>query len=313
MKVIRLEPMASPARSRDGGGALPRSTSGKAPPSTPFSSNTSHQPARASVSTPTTPASHHKPLAINTDAPPATPKDKTKSSSYYSSMWSPRKLMQRASRAFRGGKARRKKNKADGDSPTSVTSKGSDAASVLSLDELADEVHGGGGKQEEQHLEVVPEKIIHEANPSVVVNHQPAVAEEVEERIKTPEKDTAAVDEEPEKGAAPDPAPAPAVTDKLMVMKEATKKHAEEAGEDEAVRRFEGSRVKTAMEKRSEEEQPRRREVARSNDVIEEARSKLLERRQCSRVKALVGAFETVMDANHAAAGKPQLHLRKEA
>ncbi|BAH91532.1 Os02g0150200 [Oryza sativa Japonica Group] len=36
---------------------------------------------------------------------------------------------------------------------------------------------------------------------------------------------------------------------------------------------------------------------------------KLLEKRQCSRVKALVGAFETVMDAKPAgdgAAAKPQ-------
>ncbi|BAT13868.1 Os11g0440422 [Oryza sativa Japonica Group] len=83
-----------------------------------------------------------------------------------------------------------------------------------------------------------------------------------------------------------------------------------------------GSRVKTAMEKRLEEEQPRRWEMAWwSNDVIEEARSKLLEKRQCSRVKALLGAFETIMDAEPAGdgattiAGKPQhyLHRRQTA
>jgi hypothetical protein len=88
------------------------------------------------------------------------------------------------------------------------------------------------------------------------------------------------------------------------------------------VRRFKGSRVKTAMEKRLEEEQPRRWEMAWwSNDVIEEARSKLLEKRQCSRVKALLGAFETIMDAEPAGdgattiAGKPQhyLHRRQTA
>ncbi|PWZ21059.1 hypothetical protein Zm00014a_024003 [Zea mays] len=58
---------------------------------------------------------------------------------------------------------------------------------------------------------------------------------------------------------------------------------------------FRGRRVRTAMERRSEEEQPKRKEVARSNDVIEEAKSKLMEKRK-SKVKALVGAFETVMD-----------------
>uniref|UniRef100_A0A0E0P1G4 Calmodulin-binding domain-containing protein n=1 Tax=Oryza rufipogon TaxID=4529 RepID=A0A0E0P1G4_ORYRU len=99
----------------------------------------------------------------------------------------------------------------------------------------------------------------------------------------------------------------------VAVVKEAIKKQRDDddaaaenspAASDELVRRFKGSRVKTAMEKRSEEEQPRRREMARwSNDVIEEARSKLLEKRQCSRVKALVGAVETVMDAKSAGDG----------
>ncbi|KAL5664093.1 hypothetical protein ACJX0J_024201, partial [Zea mays] len=51
----------------------------------------------------------------------------------------------------------------------------------------------------------------------------------------------------------------------------------------------------TPKQRRSEEEQPKRKEVARSNDVIEEAKSKLMEKRK-SKVKALVGAFETVMD-----------------
>jgi hypothetical protein len=40
--------------------------------------------------------------------------------------------------------------------------------------------------------------------------------------------------------------------------------------------------------------------VARSNDRIEEACTKLLAKRQGSRVRALVGAFETV--------GKPRHH-----
>lgn len=62
---------------------------------------------------------------------------------------------------------------------------------------------------------------------------------------------------------------------------------------------FRGRRVRTAMERRSEEEQPKRKEVARSNDVIEEAKSKLMEKRK-SKVKALVGAFETVMDSPRA-------------
>jgi hypothetical protein len=66
--------------------------------------------------------------------------------------------------------------------------------------------------------------------------------------------------------------------------------------EDSSKLAFKGSKVKTAMEKRSEEEQPEKKEVARSNDVIEETKSRLLEKRK-SKVKALVGAFETVMDS----------------
>jgi hypothetical protein len=59
---------------------------------------------------------------------------------------------------------------------------------------------------------------------------------------------------------------------------------------------FKGRKVKTAMEKRTEEEQPKKKEVARSNDVLEETKSKLLEKKK-SKVGALVGAFETVMDS----------------
>jgi len=62
---------------------------------------------------------------------------------------------------------------------------------------------------------------------------------------------------------------------------------------------FKGRKVKTAMEKRSDEEQPKKKEVARSNDVLEEAKSKLMEKRK-SKVKALVGAFEVVMDSPRA-------------
>jgi hypothetical protein len=67
-------------------------------------------------------------------------------------------------------------------------------------------------------------------------------------------------------------------------------------GDDSSKLAFKGSKVKTAMEKRSEEEQPKKKEVARSNDVIEVTKSRLLEKRK-SKVKALVGAFETVMDS----------------
>ncbi|KAL5208619.1 hypothetical protein ABZP36_033054, partial [Zizania latifolia] len=328
-------PMASsPPRPHDR--ALPRSASGKAPSSSPFISATSRdQPA----STPTTPASSgRRTLSISCmhvtsdDAPPATPsKDKVKSSS----LWSPRKLMQRASRAFwRGGKSRRRKSKDNGDSVTSVTRKGSEPASVLSLDGLATDgvVHGDGSRQEKQHDdEVVPEKIIHEANAPVASHQPPVVVEEKECDMKAPEKEikiafAAAVEEEeqeedPKKASAgpvvaADVALSPLSDKFIMLVKEAMaaaaaveQKKTTTAATDELVwRGFQGSRVKTAMEKRPEEEQPRRREVARSNDVIEEARSKLLQKRQCSRVKALVGAFETVMDAKLVDAGKPQLH-----
>jgi hypothetical protein len=108
------------------------------------------------------------------------------------------------------------------------------------------------------------------------------------------------------------------VADKFVtVVKEAIKKQeAEEDEKEEAMRRFQGSRVRTALEARAESEQPRRREVARSNDVIEEARTKLLEKRR-SKVKALVGAFETVIDtkkdSDDAAAGKPEHHNRNKS
>ncbi|CAL5040258.1 unnamed protein product [Urochloa decumbens] len=69
--------------------------------------------------------------------------------------------------------------------------------------------------------------------------------------------------------------------------------------EESSTMTFMGRKVKTAMEKRSEEEQPKKKEVARSNDVLEEAKSKLMEKRK-SKVKALVGAFETVMDSPRA-------------
>ncbi|KAL5212801.1 hypothetical protein ABZP36_023648 [Zizania latifolia] len=324
----------SPARPPHDG-ALPRSASDKVPSSLPFVSTTRshHQPA----SMPTTPASsHRRTLSISCmaftsdDTPPATPSkdDKLKSSSsYYSSLWSPRKLMQRASRAFRrGGKSRRRKNKDNGGSVTSVASKGCESASVRSFDGLAidDVVHGDGARQEQimNDDEVVPEKIIHEAKAPVVSHQPPVVVEEEECDAKSPEKEITVVaaveegeeEEDPKKGGAAAPVAADvAATDKfVMVVKEAMAAAAAEEDKktisttDELVRRFQGSRVKTAMEKRSKEEQPRRREVARSNDVIEEARSKLLEKRQCSRVKALVGAFETVMDAKNVAAGKPR-------
>ncbi|XP_044428575.1 nascent polypeptide-associated complex subunit alpha, muscle-specific form-like [Triticum aestivum] len=66
---------------------------------------------------------------------------------------------------------------------------------------------------------------------------------------------------------------------------------------------FKGSRVKTAMEKRPEEAHPKK-EVSRSNDVLEETKSKLLEKKK-SKVKALVGAFEVVMDSPRASTPGP--------
>ncbi|XP_037467207.1 probable serine/threonine-protein kinase kinX [Triticum dicoccoides] len=67
---------------------------------------------------------------------------------------------------------------------------------------------------------------------------------------------------------------------------------------------FKGSRVKTAMEKRPEEAHPKKKEVSRSNDVLEETKSKLLEKKK-SKVKALVGAFEVVMDSPRASTPGP--------
>jgi len=181
-------------------------------------------------------------------------------------------------------------------------------------------------RHDDYHHEIVPEKIIREDSPPPA----PVVSEWKETAAAATTEDEEV--ETPKKGAAPAPEPVPepvvvvvaaaaaeddVVADKFVtVVKEAIKKH--EADEKkEAMRRFQGSRVKTAMEARPESEQPRRREVVRSNDVIEEARTKLLEKRQCSRVKALVGAFETVMDTKKdaavVAAGKPLHQFRKSA
>ncbi|XP_062227725.1 uncharacterized protein LOC133926008 [Phragmites australis] len=78
------------------------------------------------------------------------------------------------------------------------------------------------------------------------------------------------------------------------VEKDGASKH--RAIPEDSTLTFKGSKVKTAMEKRTEEEQPKKKEVAQSNDMIEDAKSKLLQKRK-SKVKALVGAFETVMDS----------------
>ncbi|ONM62912.1 hypothetical protein ZEAMMB73_Zm00001d000304 [Zea mays] len=184
--------------------------------------------------------------------------------------------------------------------------------------------------------------------PEAIVIATAATSKEEEEEVESPKKEAAlspapepiviaaaltSKDEEevesPKKEAALSPAPAPeaivavaavedVVADKFVtVVKEAIKKQeAEEDEKEEAMRRFQGSRVRTALEARAESEQPRRREVARSNDVIEEARTKLLEKRR-SKVKALVGAFETVIDtkkdSDDAAAGKPEHHNRNKS
>ncbi|KAJ1277914.1 hypothetical protein BS78_04G039300 [Paspalum vaginatum] len=324
---------------------LPRSSSEIADPPSPFSSNPAHHP----VSVPATPGLTSSSSfarmfsAATADTPPITPKGgKPKptpaaaAAAYYASLWSPRRLMQRAARAFRTSRSRRFKAKdAPGEERASASSGGKvyDAAAAAGS---ADPVHGsdgychGGGAatlQEQQHRHghdhpdsVPAEKIIHVANhhhhhapPPVVLTGEDECgktttpAEEKEATPAPPPVEEAV--ESPKKGD---------VADKFVtVVKEAIKKHeAEEQQQDEkkeAMRRFQGSRVKTAMEARPESEQPRRREVAPpSNDVIEEARSKLLEKRH-SRVRALVGAFETVMDANKdaAAAAKPQHHYRK--
>ncbi|XP_047078727.1 uncharacterized protein LOC124689211 [Lolium rigidum] len=311
--------MDSPA---DGGApGLRRSASAKQAPSpSPLSGNNASsqkQPPRASTST----SLARKAPSINciaatsTDTPPATPRGKTKqpssasSSSYYTSMFSPRKLMQRASRAFRGsGRSRRKKNAmapaavdgSDVDSPRSVVSKGSDADSVFSLD---DQITADGDVAKQQEEEVVPEKIIHEANPSPA----PIAAEQKDEGRDNTQEETSATKEEaePKKESAP-LAPEDNVADEIVAAKDAVKEkeQREEAIKAEVVKRFQGRRVRTTSTER--------RESARSNEAIEEARTKLLELRQGNRVQALVGAFETVMDSpqRRAAAGKPQLNLR---
>jgi hypothetical protein len=247
--------------------------------------------------------------APSTDTPPATPRGTTKqpssasasAASYYASMFSPRKLMQRASRAF--GRSRRRKHAAapaaadggDVDSPRSVASKGSDAESVFSLDDQI--TADGAAVAKKQEEEVVPEKIIHEANPSPA----PVAAEDHDEGHKeTLEKEE---EEEPKKQSV-DPAPEDDVADEIVAAKEAVKEQPEEEIKAEVVKRFQGRRVRTTSTER--------RDSVGSNEAIEEARTKLLELRQGNKVKALVGAFETVMDGNHrrAAAGKPQLNLR---
>jgi hypothetical protein len=189
-------------------------------------------------------------------------------------------------------------------------------------------------------LSPVPEAI-------VIATAATSKEEEEEEVVESPKKEAALspapepiviaaatskeeeVVESPKKEAALSSPPAPeaivavaavedVVADKFVtVVKEAIKKQeAEEDEKEEAMRRFQGSRVRTALEARAESEQPRRREVARSNDVIEEARTKLLEKRR-SKVKALVGAFETVIDtkkdSDDAAAGKPEHHNRNKS
>ncbi|CAM0946873.1 unnamed protein product [Alopecurus aequalis] len=309
MKVNSLQRMASPAAADGEAPGLRRSASAKQAPSP----SPQQQPPRASTSTSMAPAYPRKPPS--TDTPLATPRGTTKqpssasSSSYYASMFSPRKLMQRASRAFRGsGRSRRKKNAAapaatdggDVDSPRSVTSKGSDGESVFSLDDqiIADAI------ARHQQEEVVPEKIIREANPSPT----PVAAEEKDEgRDRTPEKEnSAAVEEEELKKESAPPAPEDDAADEIAAAKEAVKEkeQREEETKGEVVKRLQGRRARTTSTER--------RESARSNEKIEEARVKLLELKQGNNVKALVGAFETVMDDNHrrAAAGKPQLNLR---
>ncbi|KAG2656004.1 hypothetical protein PVAP13_1KG047600 [Panicum virgatum] len=352
--------------------SLPRCASELGDPPSPFSSNPAHHPA----SQPTTPSGLSASYAAKPGAgsPPSTPgKAKSKPTTpaaamaaYYASQWSPRRLMQRAARAFRSSRSRRVRSKdlaAGEERGSSPTSKVSDTACAVSLGgggaaaaELARNEGNGdtaaGVEQQQQeeeerhdHPDVVPEKIIHEMNHHAA----PVVAEDdcgamtaapaedecdaktaPAEEGKENEKETAAAAateevevESPKKGAAPAPAAEPVaaaaeeVADKFVaVVKEAIRKHEEEQGDKKgAARKFQGSRVRTAMEARAESEQPRRWEATpRSNDVIEEARSKLLEMRQCSRVRALVGAFETVMDSNKQdAAATPRQRCRRSA
>ncbi|PUZ74068.1 hypothetical protein GQ55_1G035500 [Panicum hallii var. hallii] len=365
VKLEAAGKQASMAPSR----SLPRCASELADPPSPFSSNPAHHP----VSLPTTPSGLSSSASYaakpGAGSPPSTPgKAKSKPTTpaaamaaYYASQWSPRRLMQRAARAFRSSRSRRVRSRdvAGEERGSSPTSKVSDTTCAVSLGGggAAEQAHNDGNgdaaagvqpqQQEEErhdHPEAVPEKIIHEMNhhapPAVAEDECGAKTAPVEDECeaKTPpaeeekENETAAAAapateevESPKKAAAPAPAPAPEpvaaaaeeVADKFVaVVKEAIRKHEEEQGEKKGMaRKFQGSRVRTAMEARAESEHPRRREATpRSNDVIEEARSKLLEMRQCSRVRALVGAFETVMDSNKDAAGStPRQHCRRSA
>ncbi|VAI43839.1 unnamed protein product [Triticum turgidum subsp. durum] len=316
---------ASPAAG--GAPALQRSASARQAPSpSPLSvssSSSQYQSARASTSTANAPAfARHKTPSINcmaatsTDTPPATP---------------------------RGTKKQQPKSA----SPGSAASKGSDAeSSAFSMDDqIIDDVVDAGAASKQE--EIVPEKIIHEANPpstlihllapvaeeqDEVHNNSPkkeddAVAEKEKEDAaaaekdkedvaaeKEKEKEDAAAEMEkekdkPEKEAPPAPEDTVSEVDKIAVAK---KLQREDDIKAEVVRRFQGCRVRTSTGKRSfDAETPRRRESARSNEAVEEARIKLLELRQVNKVKALVGAFETVMDDNQSptAARKPRLNL----
>jgi hypothetical protein len=336
--------------------SLPRSASELADPPSPFSSNPAHQP----VTVPNTPGlSSCSSFGRMLSSPPndkqqqqqqgkPKPTAAAAAAAYYASLWSPRRLMQRAARAFRRsrsrGRVRTVKDLAEERASVLASSscKVSDAAAGLppacaevacgngargcAVGSVKDEPQQQQQRHDDYHHEIVPEKIIREDSPPPA----PVVSEWKETAAAATTEDEEV--ETPKKGAAPAPEPVPepvvvvvaaaaaeddVVADKFVtVVKEAIKKH--EADEKkEAMRRFQGSRVKTAMEARPESEQPRRREVVRSNDVIEEARTKLLEKRQCSRVKALVGAFETVMDTKKdaavVAAGKPLHQFRKSA
>lgn len=341
-KQVKLEtPKQAMAPSR----SLPRSASELADPPSPFSSNPAHHP----VSVPTTPglsscssfgrmlsppndtASKQQQGGGGNNKPKQTPA--AAAAAYYASLWSPRRLMQRAARAFRRsrsrGHVRTVKDLAEERASVlaASSSKVADEAAAV-LPPAGAEISSGNGARDEQqrrddyHHEIVPEKIIHEDAPPVVAEEKEtaAAAAFTEVEVETPKKGAAAAPvPDPEAIVAAGAVEDDVVADKFVtVVKEAIKKHEAAADKDEkkeAMRRFQGSRVKTAMEARPESEQPRRREVVRSNDVIEEARTKLLEKRH-SRVKALVGAFETVMDTKKdavAAGGKPQHHYRRSA
>jgi len=351
MKSYSLQRRAPSAE--DGAPVLRRSASAKqasSPSPLSVSSSSSHyQSARASTSTTNAPAfARHKAPSINcmaatsTDTPPDTPRgtklQKPKSASY-SSMFSPRKLMQRASRAFRGRSSRHKRNLAaaaadvgEVDSPRSVASKGSDAeSSLFSLDDqITDDVVDAGAASKQE--EIVPEKIIHEANPpSPMINQLAPVAEEQEEaHNNSPKKEEAAAEpkeeeeepkkeeevpkeeeEVPMKEAPPVPEDTVAEVDKIAAAK---KQQREDDIKAEVVRRFQGCRVRTSTGKRAfDADTPRRRESARSNEAVEEARIKLLELRQVNKVKALVGAFETVMDDNQSPVTARKSRLNPDA